>query len=57
MKSKSFFREVPNRGLRVDDIYNILYTPDEFELTEGNQNQFLLLAHNVKLIIDQYKEL
>lgn len=56
MKNKQIFREVPNRGLRIDDIYNLLYAPNKFELTEGNQNQFFALMFNIMEIINTEKQ-
>lgn len=56
MKNKQIFREVPNRGLRIDDIYNLLYAPNKFELTEGNQNQFFALVYNINNIVKSYKK-
>lgn len=56
MKSKKIFGETQNRGLRMDDIYNLLHNPEKFELTEGNQNQFFALAYNIKDIIKPFEE-
>lgn len=53
---KKIFDEVPNRGLRMDDLYYLLYEPDKFELTEGNQNQFFALAFNIRDVISKFKK-